>query len=171
MCPDLGKKGSNCVHPWVESSIQNVALRVSRRKNSKVFPCGVFFCVLDEKFIEVPWFHKTSSALKHIWLRACKKNFNKWVILVRLSNWILCLTIKEHSKFYKIKIHLIILEVKKFQTKAVKRLWFRYKKFVRRGKVSWICLFPVPLGSTLIEQRYHHHPNFGSSYTQRELLF
>ena len=35
--PDFGKKGSNCVHPWVESSIQNVVLRVSRRKNSKVY--------------------------------------------------------------------------------------------------------------------------------------
>ena len=42
-CPDFGKKGPNCVHPWVESSIQNVILRVSRRKSSKTFPCGAIF--------------------------------------------------------------------------------------------------------------------------------
>ena len=53
-CPDFGKKGPNCVHPWVESSIQNVVLRVSRRKSSKILPCEAFFCVFDEKFIEVP---------------------------------------------------------------------------------------------------------------------
>ena len=42
-CPDFGKKGPNCVHPWVESSIQNVILRVSRRKSSKTFLCGAIF--------------------------------------------------------------------------------------------------------------------------------
>ena len=39
------KKGPNCVHPWVASSIQNLVLRVSREKNSKIFPCGAFFLV------------------------------------------------------------------------------------------------------------------------------
>ena len=53
-CPDFGKKSPNCVHSWVESSIQNVVLRVSSRKSSKIFLCGVFFCVFDKKFIEVP---------------------------------------------------------------------------------------------------------------------
>ena len=53
-CPDFGKKGPNCVHPWVESSIQNVVLRVSRRKSSTIFPWGAFSCVFDKKFIEVP---------------------------------------------------------------------------------------------------------------------
>ena len=54
-CPDLGKKGPNCVHPWLDSSIPNVILRVSRRKSSKILPGGTFFsCVFDEKFIEVP---------------------------------------------------------------------------------------------------------------------
>ena len=53
--PDNGKKGPNCVHPWVESSIQKVVLRVSRRKSSKSFLCGAFFsCVFDEKFIKSP---------------------------------------------------------------------------------------------------------------------
>ena len=65
--PDFGKKGSSCVHPWVESSIQNVVLRVSRRKSSKTIPCGAFFCVFDEKFIEMPKFHKTFPVLKNFW--------------------------------------------------------------------------------------------------------
>ena len=42
-CPDFGKKCPDCVHPLVKFAIQNVALRVSKRKNSKNFPCGVFF--------------------------------------------------------------------------------------------------------------------------------
>ena len=37
-CPDFGKKGPDCVHLWVKFSIQNVVLRVSRRKNLKMFP-------------------------------------------------------------------------------------------------------------------------------------
>ena len=45
-CPDFGKKGPNCVSTWVESSIQNVALRVSRGKASKFFPAGPFFFCL-----------------------------------------------------------------------------------------------------------------------------
>ena len=41
----LEKKGPYCVHPWVEYAIQNIVLRVSRRKSSKMFPWGVFFLV------------------------------------------------------------------------------------------------------------------------------
>ena len=52
-CPHFGKKGPNCVHPCVESSIQKVILRVSRRKSSKIFPC-FFSGTFDEKFIELP---------------------------------------------------------------------------------------------------------------------
>ena len=49
--PVFGKKGPHCFHLWVQFSIQNVVLRVSRRKNSK--KCGVFFsCVFDEMFIK-----------------------------------------------------------------------------------------------------------------------
>ena len=39
----LEKKDPNCVHPWVESPIQNVVLKVSRRKSSRIFPAGPFF--------------------------------------------------------------------------------------------------------------------------------
>ena len=41
-CPDFRKNGSCCVYLWVKFSIQNVVLRVSRRKN-KVFQLGFFF--------------------------------------------------------------------------------------------------------------------------------
>ena len=47
------------VHLWVRFSIQNVVLRVSGRKNSKIFPCGVSFsCVFDEIFTKFHQFHK-----------------------------------------------------------------------------------------------------------------
>ena len=39
----LGKKGLNCVHPYLESSIENAVLRVPRRKSSKIFACRAFF--------------------------------------------------------------------------------------------------------------------------------
>ena len=48
-CPDFGIKGPNYVHPWVKSSIQNVVLRVSRRKSSEIFPCELFFLALLTK--------------------------------------------------------------------------------------------------------------------------
>ena len=41
--PDFGKKSPDCFHLWVQFSIQNVVLRVSRRKISKIFPGGTFF--------------------------------------------------------------------------------------------------------------------------------
>ena len=47
--PWFWKKDPNCVHPWVESSIQSVALGVSRGKSSKTFPSGAFFLVLLTK--------------------------------------------------------------------------------------------------------------------------
>ena len=51
-----GKK-PNCVHLWIESAIENVVLRTSRRKSLKenFSLWSLFFsCVLDEMFIEVP---------------------------------------------------------------------------------------------------------------------
>ena len=33
------QKGPDCVHSWIKVSIQSVVLRVSRTKNSKIFPC------------------------------------------------------------------------------------------------------------------------------------
>ena len=52
--PDFVKIDLDCVHLWVEFSFQNVVLRVSRRKNSKMILCGVSFSrVFDKMFSEV----------------------------------------------------------------------------------------------------------------------
>ena len=40
----LAKKGPNSVHLWITYAIQNVVLRVSRRKNSKIF---FFLCFIQ----------------------------------------------------------------------------------------------------------------------------
>ena len=50
-CPDLAKKGPDCAHLWVKFSIQNVVSRVSRRKNSKIFPCEASFLVFLTKYL------------------------------------------------------------------------------------------------------------------------
>ena len=47
----LGKKGPDSVHFWVKYSIQNIVVRVSRRKNSKIYPVGPFFLVFLTKFL------------------------------------------------------------------------------------------------------------------------
>ena len=55
---------------WVKFCIQNVVSRVSKRKNSKIFPCRTSFsCTLDKMFIKVPQFHRTFihiETLRHI---------------------------------------------------------------------------------------------------------
>ena len=79
-CPFLkiGKSGvilgnkSDFFHLWVKFSIENVVLWVSRRKNSKMFPCGTFSVVFLMKSVsKCPYFHKSSPPLKNFWLRAC----------------------------------------------------------------------------------------------------
>ena len=50
----LEKKSPHCAHLLLKVSIQNVVLRVPRRKNSKMFPCGtIFYFIFEEMFIEV----------------------------------------------------------------------------------------------------------------------
>ena len=71
-CPDLGKKGPNCVHHWIESSIQNIVLRVSRIKAPTFSPVeSFFFCfsffVCVYRSVLIP---QNFIALKNIWLRA-----------------------------------------------------------------------------------------------------
>ena len=52
--PWFCKKCPDCVHLWVKFSIQNVILRMFRRKNSQIFPCVAFFSsVFDRMFIKV----------------------------------------------------------------------------------------------------------------------
>ena len=53
-CPDFWKKSPDFAHLSVKLSTQNVALRASRRKNSKMFLRGASFsCVFDKIFIEM----------------------------------------------------------------------------------------------------------------------
>ena len=69
-CPDFRKKDPDCVHPFVKFAIYNVILRVSSRRDFKLFPCGNFFSgIFDEIFIGVPLSRKVPS-LKYFWLRA-----------------------------------------------------------------------------------------------------
>ena len=73
----------------VKFPIQNVALRVCSRKNSKMLPYGVFYsCVFDKMFIEVPETHETSLVLKFsVWVHAlshysfCKKLYLKFLAI------------------------------------------------------------------------------------------
>ena len=47
--PWFWKKRPDSANLWVKISIQNVVLRVSRRKNSKTFPCDPFFSMFLTK--------------------------------------------------------------------------------------------------------------------------
>ena len=48
------------VHLWIKFPTQNVVLRLSRRKNFTMFPCGVLFSwVFGEMFIKVPYFQSS----------------------------------------------------------------------------------------------------------------
>ena len=60
----LGKNIPDCIHFCVKFSILNVVLRVSRRKNFKMFPYGAFSLVFNEMFIKLSKLHETFSALK-----------------------------------------------------------------------------------------------------------
>ena len=42
-CPDFGKTSIDWVNLWVKFFIQNIVLKTSRRKNTKMFPCGTLF--------------------------------------------------------------------------------------------------------------------------------
>ena len=79
-CPDFGKKDPDCAYLWVKFSIQNVVLRVSWKKNSKMFPYEVpFSCIVDKMFIEVAYFHNSPSpTLKKFWLRICIQTLLYW---------------------------------------------------------------------------------------------
>ena len=60
-CPDFGKKSPDCVCFWLKFPIQNIVLRVSRRKNSNIFLFGTLFSwFFDVIFIKVILFHKHS---------------------------------------------------------------------------------------------------------------
>ena len=106
---------SDSVHLWVKISIQNVVLRVSRRKNSKIFPCGTFFFKFLTKCLskwpnspKLPllwkisdctpdsplhsWYH-VISVWDFDWNKLVTDEINGWNeiwILNKIKNWISC---------------------------------------------------------------------------------
>ena len=68
-CHDFGKKYRDCVHHWVKFSIQNLVLRVSRRKKSKMFFCGAFF------FLCFWWNLYQSALVPHQTCPSCPEKF------------------------------------------------------------------------------------------------
>ena len=71
-CPNFGKKMPWLCPSWVKFLILNVVLRVSRRKKPIFLFCRAFLsCVVDEMFIDVPWFRENTPALKNSWLCTC----------------------------------------------------------------------------------------------------
>ena len=54
-CPDFGKKGPDCLHLWLKFSIQNVALRVLRKKIIQNFSLqGFLFLFLTKCLSKSP---------------------------------------------------------------------------------------------------------------------
>ena len=52
--PNFGKKGPDCIHYWAKFSIQDIVLRLFKRKKVQNVSLRVlFFCVFDEILIEV----------------------------------------------------------------------------------------------------------------------
>ena len=54
--PWFWKKAPDCVHLWVKFFVQNVILRVFRRRNSKNFSCRVFYSGLMKCLWKCPNF-------------------------------------------------------------------------------------------------------------------
>ena len=52
-CPDFGKKSPDQINLSVEFSIQNLVLRISRKKNRKCFPKGPLFLVFLTKCLSL----------------------------------------------------------------------------------------------------------------------
>ena len=118
-CPDFGKNSPDCFGLWVKFFVQNVVLRVSRKKISKMFRCGSSFSCVFDMFLKClsKWPISTNP---HITLCALKNFFiffEKSSILnvCQCSEYVLCFdkcsvicTItyvkqKTHSEFWHIQ--------------------------------------------------------------------
>ena len=65
--PDFAKKGLDYFHFWVKFFIENIILKVSRRKNSKMFPCEAFFVAFLKKCLsKCPSSTNYSAIFRHI---------------------------------------------------------------------------------------------------------
>ena len=97
------KKYPDRVHLWVKSSIQNVVLRVSRRKSAKCSPAGPFFLVLFTKCLS-----KCPSSTKHLlpgkisgWVPTLRHySFCKTLHLKCLTVFWICLSLQLLSNLY-----------------------------------------------------------------------
>ena len=65
------EKGPDCVHLWIKFSIQNVVLRVSRRKNSNMLPCRTFFSCFWQMVHRSALVPQNLPYPDNYWLRAC----------------------------------------------------------------------------------------------------
>ena len=110
----FGKKGLDCVHLWVKFSIQNVVLRVSRRKK---FPAGpLFFCFWGNVYWnalvpQTPSF-TCPEKFQVAHLHSCIIHFAKRLLWIRpcLDNCIVICTVtlsyilhQRHSEFWHIQ--------------------------------------------------------------------
>ena len=79
------------VHLCVKFLIWNAILRVSRRKNSDIFPCRAYLsCVVNDMLVEFPLFQETFPALINSWLRSLLIRVTKirnLQIQSPISNW------------------------------------------------------------------------------------
>ena len=75
--PDFRKKGPDCVHPYVKFTIQNVVLRVSKRKKITIFPC-FFLEFLTIRLSKCPNFTKPPLPWK---ISGCAPDFYNRLIL------------------------------------------------------------------------------------------
>ena len=53
-CPSFGKKYPDFVHPAIKFTIQNIVLRLSRTKSSKLFSCRTFLDFLRKCLLKHP---------------------------------------------------------------------------------------------------------------------
>ena len=95
----IKQKCLDFVHPYVKFTIQNVVLRVSKRKNFKMFPCGVFFLEFLTKCLwkcpnftkpPLPW-KISGCASVAIWQMKDYKERNNYVLEMFQSHAKMCL--------------------------------------------------------------------------------
>ena len=103
------KEGLDCVHLWVEFFIQNVVLKVSTSKISKMFPCGASFsCVFDKCLLKCPIF--TPSALKKFWFCTCTHySFCKTLHLKCLTVLWILLCLNNCSVIWRVTLYYVLL--------------------------------------------------------------
>ena len=166
-CPDFRKNGSCCVYLWVKFSIQNVVLRVSRRKN-KVFQLGFFFLAFLTKYlskctrstkISFHWKNcRWALALRHY--SFCKTLHLKCltVFWIRLSDN--CSVICTVTLFYVLyQIHPKFWHIQNFIYSGICRHIQAYSALWRHIQAYWgiIKAYSAPCATLAYSQLCHIH--------------